>query len=102
MIYGDSLQVGKWRLHPSLMEHVWTQFGKAEVNLIANTAIPSVVALVPPCTTKSPPRLDICACAYAPCPDRLLYHIMLILLIPLLLERMRLAYVSVILVKNCF
>lgn len=87
----------EWRLQPEVVQQIWTQFGRATVDLFANrsnTHCPQWFSLSP----LDHPPLGVDAFAHAPWPRGLLYAFPPLRLIPQLLERVRVERLRVILI----
>uniref|UniRef100_UPI003AAB97E8 uncharacterized protein n=1 Tax=Centroberyx gerrardi TaxID=166262 RepID=UPI003AAB97E8 len=88
---------GEWRLHPDIVQQIWSMFGRAEVDLFAsreNTHCPLWFSL----RTQDESPLGIDAFAHRPWPQTLLYAFPPVPLIPRVLSRVRAEKLSVILI----
>lgn len=89
--------MGEWSLHPEVVQQIWSQFGRAEVDLFAdrsNTHCPRWFSLRP----EDRPPLGVDAFAHEPWPEELLYAFPPLRLIPQFLERVRVEQARAILV----
>ena len=87
----------EWRLHPEVVKQVWTQFGRAEVDLFANRRNSHCALWFSLARWDNPP-LGVDTFAHEPWPRKLLYAFPPLHLIPPLLERVRREQLSIILV----
>ena len=90
-------QPGDWTLHHDLINQIWSEFGKAEVDLFAmreNTQCELWFSL----SAKDNPPLGVDAFAHRPWPNTLLYAFPPVPLIPQVLDRVQEERLSMILI----